>query len=69
LEVDLLCKSKISEKDVNFKETRKMNVRYYASDNSKISRLWPPKCDVKTTILGILEWIKENEKELRWIFV
>ena len=68
LELDFLCKELIRDKKVEFRKDRELDIKYYVSDYSKISKYWKPKKDVKTTILEIIEWVKENEKILRRIF-
>ena len=68
LELDLLCKELIKDKKVEFKELRELDIKYYVTDNSKISNYWKPQKSVKDTILQIIEWIKENEKILKKVF-
>jgi len=68
IELDNLCKDLIKYKNVDFRSQRNLDIKYYVTDNSKISKFWLPKRDVKITLLEILEWIKNNQKELKWIF-
>jgi len=65
LELDLLCKELIKDKKVEFKEDRALDIKYYVTDYSKISKYWEPKKNVKTTIIEIIEWIKENKDILK----
>jgi len=69
LELDKICKDLIDDKKVDIKDTRELDIKYYVSDNTKINSLgWFPKRDVRDTVEEIYNWIKNNEKELKWIF-
>ncbi len=70
IELDRFCKKVIKDKSVLFKENRELDIKYYITDNGKISKSgWKPKRDIKDTIMETLEWIEDNQEELKWIFV
>ncbi|MEQ9288842.1 MAG: NAD-dependent epimerase/dehydratase family protein [Cyclobacteriaceae bacterium] len=52
------------DKDPN---TRDADIRYYVTDNSKISSIsnWNPQYTVKDILSDILEWIRVNETQLK----
>jgi CDP-paratose 2-epimerase len=68
IELDTLCKEIIKDKTIKFKPERILDIKYYVTDYNKISKFWKPKISPKETVLEIFEWIKQNEKELKWIF-
>ncbi len=69
LELDAMCQNRFGNKRIDFKEQRGMDLKYYVSDNTKISNLrWCPKRNVEETLNEILMWIEDNEKDLKWIF-
>lgn len=69
LELDQMSKNLLGNKIVGFKEQRALDLKYYVSDNTKISKLgWYPKRNAEETLREILIWIEQNEKELKWIF-
>ncbi len=69
LELDSICKELIGNKDVNIKPLRELDIKYYVTDNSKISQYgWTPKRTVKETVQEIHSWLIMNKKDLKWIF-
>jgi len=65
LELDLLCKNFIKDKKVEFKEERGLDIKYYVTDNSKISKYWKPRKSITDTLLEIIEWVSDNKTLLR----
>lgn len=68
LELDLLCKNLIKNKKVNFKENRALDIKYYVTDYSKISKYWEPQKGIENTLIDIIKWVKNNEKNLKKLF-
>jgi len=68
LELDLLCKKFIKNKKIEFKKERNLDIKYYVTDNSKISKYWLPQKSIKQTILEIIEWVYENKQILKKVF-
>ena len=50
-------------------ETRPNDVRVYISDNSKVMSMleWRPKFDLSQIILEVIDWVKDQRKELKGI--
>jgi len=65
LELDNLCKELIKDKKVSFQKERNLDIKYYVTDYSKISKYWKPKKNVKTTVMEIIDWVKYYEKVLK----
>jgi len=68
-ELDNLCKKLICLKDVEKKEVRDLDLKYYVTDNEQIANKgWAPEISAEGTVKDIMLWINENRKELKWIF-
>ena len=70
LELENICNEVVGKNSLSFSEPRGLDLLYYVTDNTKVNSVcgWEPKKDAKDTVQDIFLWIKENEKELKWIF-
>jgi CDP-paratose 2-epimerase len=65
LELNELCRENFGKKIITFKRAEELDIKYYVSDNMKISKYFTPKKNIYEIFNDTLEWVKEN----KWIFV